>query len=556
MTSDLRGAAGDAHERVLARRGHDGYRQYRIPALAVTTRGTVLAAYDGRPNLDDLPSPIDLLVRRSADSGRTWGPQQVVRTGEGLEGFGDPSLLVDATTGRIFCFHAAGTHAGFFEAVEGLEPADDVQHVDVSVSDDDGLTWHHRRLTDQLKRPGVTGIFAAAGQGVQIHTGPWAGRLVQQLVLLEDGVITAASALSDDHGATWRVGASVGAGTNENKVVARDDGTLLLHSRATPHRLVAVSTDGGETWGEPRPDLALVDPSDNGSVVRADGLPTVAHLATPETSTWLVATHNLDPDLRRNTVVRLSRDDGATWPHTLVVHAGSSAYSTAARLPDGRLGVLYERDGYSEIVFTTVDLHELAAAGPAPVGPDPSSVADARGTSLEVVLRSVTPARPSVWRTTGTTHTLHAADAAWDPSVRKEVGQGYSADAPQVLSDRASQDLNYGPVTPGLRAGDLLALHGRVTAPSGTAVHAVVRRDDEIVLGPAELAPGARGTFTSTWTVTAAHVAAGEARTTLTLTTGVDGQVASAASSTAAGASEEVSLTLVADTTTGAVRPA
>ena len=108
-------------EHVLAVRGVGGYRQYRIPALAVSRQGTLLAAYDGRPNLDDLPSPIDLLLRRSTDSGRTWGSQQVVRTGAGLNGFGDPSLLVDAETGRIFIFHAAGTHAGFFD-LSGSQP--------------------------------------------------------------------------------------------------------------------------------------------------------------------------------------------------------------------------------------------------------------------------------------------------------------------------------------------------------------------------------------------------------------------------------------------------
>lgn len=150
-------------EHVLAVRGMGGYRQYRIPALAISARGTVLAAYDGRPNLDDLPNPIDLLLRRSYDNGVTWEPQQLVRTGSGLHGFGDPSLLVDAETGRIFMFHAAGTHAGFFEAVAGLEPDDDVQHADVSFSDDDGDTWQHRRLTGQLKGRGVTGLFAAAG---------------------------------------------------------------------------------------------------------------------------------------------------------------------------------------------------------------------------------------------------------------------------------------------------------------------------------------------------------------------------------------------------------
>jgi len=113
-----------AVERILATRGRGGYRQYRIPALAVTTRGTLLAAYDGRPNLDDLPSPIDLLLRRSNDNGETWSAQEVVRRGTGLEGFGDPSLLVDAGTGRIFLFHAAGTRAGFFESTAGMAAED------------------------------------------------------------------------------------------------------------------------------------------------------------------------------------------------------------------------------------------------------------------------------------------------------------------------------------------------------------------------------------------------------------------------------------------------
>src|SRR5690606_28556210 len=144
---------------------------------------------------------------------------------------------------------------------------------------------------------------------------------------------------------TWRLGASVGSGTNENKAVARDDGTLLLHSRATPRRLTAVSRDGGETWSAPRPDDALADPSDNGSLTRFDGAPVVA-LDEPGTGSWLLASDNHAEALRRSTVVRLSRDDGATWPHAVVVCPGSSAYSTVTRLPDGAVGVLYERAGY------------------------------------------------------------------------------------------------------------------------------------------------------------------------------------------------------------------
>ncbi|MGJ9402083.1 exo-alpha-sialidase, partial [Arthrobacter sp. KK5.5] len=101
---------------VLARRGEGGYQQYRIPALAVTPAGALLAAYDARPTLDDLPSPVDLVLRRSVDGGRTWDTQRVFRTGTGMQGYGDPSLLVDRTTGRVFCFHAATTRWGFFES--------------------------------------------------------------------------------------------------------------------------------------------------------------------------------------------------------------------------------------------------------------------------------------------------------------------------------------------------------------------------------------------------------------------------------------------------------
>src|SRR6185312_12284406 len=172
-----------------------------------------------------------------------------------------------------------------------------IQHADVSYSDDDGETWVHRRLTSMLKGAGVTGLFAAAGAGIQVHTGPFSGRLVQQFVLLHEGEIKAASAYSDDHGETWSLGAFI-AGANENKVVCLADGTLLMHSRATPHRLTAHSTDGGRTWSPAQPHLELPDPSDNGSVARFDGLPNVAALATPATDNWLIATHNHDTRLR------------------------------------------------------------------------------------------------------------------------------------------------------------------------------------------------------------------------------------------------------------------
>ncbi|MHA7176787.1 sialidase family protein [Arthrobacter sp. Sr24] len=518
-------------EHVLARRGVAGHRQYRIPALAVSPRGTLLAAYDGRPNLDDLPNPIDLLIRRSTDNGATWEPQQTVRTGTGLDGYGDPSLLIDPATERIFLFHAAGTHAGFFEAAAGLDDQDAIQHADLSFSDDDGVTWQHRRLTSMLKGDGITGLFAAAGAGIAIHTGPFSGRLVQQFALLHEGEIKAASAYSDDHGETWALGEFI-AGANENKVVCLSDGTLLMHSRATPHRLTAISTDGGLSYTAARPHLELPDPSDNGSVARFDGLPNVVTLATPETTDWLIATHNHDSSLRRNTVLKLSQDNGATWPFGVELCGGSSQYSTAARLPDGRIGVLYERQGYQEIVFAAVDPADLLASPSRSLTHD-SGTASSRCVALDVVLRSITPGRPAVWESVGANFVLTQTDGDWDPSAWKEVGQGYSADAPQVLSNRESQDLNYGAVVPGYKAGDVLAFSGRVHN-TGTASPKVAlfmeSRSEGIValLGWDPQLPGTARSFSATCTVTEADIAAGTL--TLEFNMGVDaGMVTSGA---------------------------
>ena len=450
---------------VLAARGTGGYRQYRIPALAVTNAGTLLAAYDGRPTLDDLPSPADLVLRRSTDGGNTWGSQRILRTGTGLHGFGDPSLLVDRHTGAVFCFHAATTQWGFFESLEGTAQT---QHVDVSVSTDDGRSWSHRRITDQVKRPGIRGIFAASGAGTQISAGAHAGRLLQPCVVLlsDGGRIAAAVAHSDDHGHSWSLGeplqpAADGTHTNESSVAALPDGSVLLHSRATPHRLAARSVDGGATFTRPVPVPRLTDPSDNGSLTALAG-------------GGLLATHNAHPHLRRNTVARHSPDSGATWSDGIVLCPGPSAYSTAAQLPDGSIGVLYERGAYEQIAFARIDLADLTARdvtnppdddtnpshGPRPL-PDHPEI------WVEIVPRSITPAPPQDWTFTEPFLVLGQADAGYG-AAGKEVGQA----AAQLVASRADLLANYGPPAPGIHAGDTLTYSAAVTnhGPAEVAV--------------------------------------------------------------------------------------
>ena len=103
----------------------------------------------------------------------------------------------------------------------------DVLQADCSWSDDDGLTWQHRRITAAIKDPAWGGIFAASGRGIQLRYGARAGRLVQQYVVRHDGANYAASAFSDDHGITWRMGKLLGPGLDENKTVELADGRLI-----------------------------------------------------------------------------------------------------------------------------------------------------------------------------------------------------------------------------------------------------------------------------------------------------------------------------------------
>jgi sialidase-1 len=62
---------------------------------------------------------------------------------------------------------------------------------------------------------------------------------------------------------------------------------------------------------------------------------------------------------RSNLRVRLSLDEGKTWTEGKLVSSGSAAYSCMARLPDGRVGIVYERNNYQQISFSVFPVNWL-----------------------------------------------------------------------------------------------------------------------------------------------------------------------------------------------------
>lgn len=397
----------------------------------------MLAAYDARPTLGDLPSNIGIVLRRSTDGGTTWQAQQVVRKDAAPQGYGDPSLLVDRTTGRIFLFYAAGVNQGFFGSATGNDESDpNVLQADYSYSDDDGVTWTHRRITKQIKDPAWGGMFAASGEGIQLRNGAHKGRLIQQYAIRNNGANYAVSAYSDDHGATWKMGTPVGPGGDENKTVELNDGTVMLNNRSAPYRTIAYSTDGGATYTPFVQDTELPDPANNASVMRyAPDAPA----ANPQSS-WLLFS-NTEATSRKNLTVKMSCDNGKTWPIKKVVDAGASAYSTLTRLPDGRLGLLYERGNYEHITYSSFDLKWLGGTC-ADITITPPAALKA-GAAAEVTVRVVN--RMDVRRSAGT--------------VDLAVPAGWTATRTAI---------------PALRPGEGANIKVPVTVPAGTTGNATL----------------------------------------------------------------------------------
>jgi sialidase-1 len=132
------------------------------------------------------------------------------------------------------------------------------------------------------------------------------------------------------------------------------DGTLLLNARGAGgerRRKVARSADGGATWS-PLVDSSLIEPECMASLVRysdpLDGERSRILYCGPDSTTS-----------RARGTVRVSYDEGATWPVARLVVPGFFAYSAAQRLADARIGVLFERDGYGRITLARVRIEDV-----------------------------------------------------------------------------------------------------------------------------------------------------------------------------------------------------
>jgi sialidase-1 len=376
--------AGDPEfgQQILFKASQDpGYACFRIPAIVRTTDGTLLAFAEGRVlNCGDA-ADIDIVLKRSTDGGRTWGPFQVVNEGAG-DTHGNPAPIVDRETGRVWLAETYNT--GRTDSASCSVPCDRTPHL--QYSDDDGRTWSVPRDLSPEILPADWNSWYATGpaHGIQLTKGRYAGRLVfgVNTETWDGSRVTANHAaliVSDDHGGHWRIGATdtwpiADDGTFRQKpselaLAERGNGSILVSGREQDgtdlgHRTQAVSRDGGGSFTAPFHDLPdLYAPQVQGSMLR---LGDRILLACPA-----------DPDRRRTMMIRSSYDGGRTWDSVdrgTVVTTDWSGYSDLVRADADTVGLIYEGgavDARDEIRFARFTEDWLAPRrGPDPVTAD------------------------------------------------------------------------------------------------------------------------------------------------------------------------------------------
>lgn len=310
----------------------------------------------------------------------TWGGLP-----EKFNGVSDACILADEKTGAIYVaglwmYGVLDEHGKWTEGLtenskdwnhqwraKGSQPGFDVKQTAqflIVKSTDQGKTWSKPvNITKMCKQENWWLLAPAPGRGITLKDGtlvfPTQGRDAT-------GRPFSNITYSKDGGQTWTTSKAAAAEeTTENMAVELTDGTLMLNMRAnanrsdssgTNGRAIAISKDLGETWTEhPTSHKALQEPTCMASIIRHD------YTENGRKKSILVFCNPDAKTARKNMTLKVSYDDGKTWPvskNILLDEQKSRGYSCLTSVDNETIGVLYE-SSQADLVFQAIKLNEL-----------------------------------------------------------------------------------------------------------------------------------------------------------------------------------------------------
>ncbi len=357
--------------------GTEGYNSFRIPAIVNLPRQQLLAFCEGRVNGAADFGDINIVMKSSKDQGRTWSSLKVVVDNKTLQA-GNPAPVFDCLdpaypNGRLFLFYNTGNnHESEIRKGKGVRAIWYISSVDAGENWSEPIDitqWVHRPLQPTINAhynfvEDWRSYANTPGHAFQFQSGTYQGRLYiaanhsagPPQKDFED--YQSHGFFTDDHGKTFHLSEALPIfGSNEATAAQISGDRLMLNARNQKGniktRIVAISKDGGQHWDSTYFDWQLPDPVCQGSLLNIGG---------KRGEHWLAFCNAADTVYRNKLTLRISKNEGRTWFKNWLIDSvndshqtNRSAYSDICLLNKKTMGVLYEKNNYSAIVFIAIN---------------------------------------------------------------------------------------------------------------------------------------------------------------------------------------------------------
>ena len=358
--------------------GKEGYASFRIPSIIQLPNKKIIAFAEGRVNGAGDFGHVNIVMKTSVDGGKTWSAIEKI-VSFGILQAGNAAPVVDLMDpqypqGKIFLFYNTGN-----VNESQLRQGKGIREVWYISSVDYGESWTAPvNITSQVHFPNgnIDGrvyqnkedwrTYAnTPGHATQCMEGKYKGRI---FIAANHSVGAPKSNFkdyfshgyfTDDHGESFSISNSLDLeGSNEATAAFISNDRLILNARNQQGniktRITAFSNDGGAHFEKAFYENQLVDPICEG---------TILNVGKNKGKTILAFVNASDTMYRNNLSVHISKDEGAHWSKTVLIDGTSdkskmkndyAAYADIVKVGKRKIGVLYERENYQQIVFSVI----------------------------------------------------------------------------------------------------------------------------------------------------------------------------------------------------------